>query len=261
MRNVLLAFGLIAVLMAGGILIGVRSQPSSVPGWQEFSIGPAQGLNTSISPYAIHSDGMTLNLLLAVAYTIPRTQIVGPEWLKAERFAITAMVPADGNESMAALLRQELRRRIGLTAHEEERDFEAYVLTAGMGTRRLVPVPGRDNNNSVHPQGFEVKEATLSDLCGVLQSVLGKPVVNETGIEGRYEFVMAWGENTERTMTEALSAKFGLTLTRANRRLPAVVVDHAERGAGVAILSGVGRIASGWPVVLRRGVSRALTVH
>jgi len=260
-RNVFLLVAAILVLGVCGVVIGVRRQPAAARGWREFSIGPAHGLNTRINPNAIHSDGVTLNSLLSVAYTIPRAQILGPEWLKHDLYAITAEVPADGAESLPALLQQELGSRFALRAHEEDREFAAYVLTAKNGATHLVQAKGRDNRNYVHPRDFEVQEAKLSDLCGVLQSILGKPVVDETGIAGHYDFVMAWGENTERTVTEALDTKFGLTLSPASRRLPAVIVDQVERCAAIAILSGMGRLTSRWPAGLRRGVSRALSVY
>ena len=151
--------------------------------------------------------------------------------------------------------------RFALRAHEEDREFAAYVLTAKNGATHPVQAKGQDNRNYVHPRDFDAQEARLSDLCGVLQSILGKPVVDETGIAGHYDFVMTWGENTERTVTDALDTKFGLTLSPARRRMPAVIVDEVERGAAIAILSRMGRLTSRWPAGLRRGVPRALSVH
>jgi uncharacterized protein (TIGR03435 family) len=239
----------------------VRTQPGAARGWQEFSIGPAHGLNTSINPNAIHSDGMTLAVLLSVAYAIPRTRILGPAWLGQDLFAITAVARADDSQSLRELLQQELRNRLGVVAHAEDREFAAYVLTAGEGATHLEPANGRENSNYVHPRDLDSQEATLSDLCNVLQGVLGKPVVDETGIAGRYHFVMTWGDDTERTIMAALDTKFGLALSPARRRLPALVVEHVERGAAVAIFSAMGRMTSPWPVGLRRGVSRALSAH
>src|SRR5215471_2237274 len=119
-RNVFLVLAAILIAGAGWVAIGVRGQPRAVQGWQEFSIGPAHGLNTTINPNAIRSDGMTLNVMLSVAYAIPRTRILGPEWLKQDRFAITAVVPDDGSESLPSLLQQELRRRVGVFASGED---------------------------------------------------------------------------------------------------------------------------------------------
>src|SRR5262249_45022029 len=157
---------------------GVRTQPGAARGWQEFSIGPAHGLNTTINPDAIQSEGMTLQSLLAVAYAIPRAQVLGPEWLSHDLFAVTAVAPADGSVWLPGLLQQELASRLGLMAHVEDRQFAAYILTAN-DAAHLVKAKGRDNRNYVHPRDLESREATLSDLCRVLQSVLGKPVVDE----------------------------------------------------------------------------------
>lgn len=260
-RNVVLALAAVIVLVVCGTVIGARRQPTPARGWQEFSIGPAHGRNTSINQSAIHSEGIALNSLVSVAYAIPRTQVLGPDWLKSDVFAITAVAPDSGTETLAGLLQRELAGRFALTAHEEQRDFAAYVLTAKNGAQHLVPSKGRDNVNYVHPQDFDVREGTLSDLCRILQSVLGKPVVDETGIAGHYDFVMAWGENIERTVTQALDAKFGLMLSPATRKLPALIVDPVDRSAAIVVLSGMGRLTSRWPAGLRRGVSRALSAH
>jgi uncharacterized protein (TIGR03435 family) len=260
-RNGLLA---IATILAAAILLmvaAVHTQPGGARGWQEFSIGPAHGGNTAINPNAIRSDGMTMALVLSVAYAIPRTRIIGPDWLNQDMFAITAVTPADGSESLRGLLQQELRNRLAAAVHEEEREFAAYVLTAGNGKARLVPAAGRENSNYVHERDLESRQATLADLCGVQQGILGKAVVDETGIAGRYDFTLSWGDSMERTVTEALDTKFGLTLSPAKRRLPALVIDHVERGASVAMLSGMGRMTSRLPGGLRRGVSHAMSVH
>jgi uncharacterized protein (TIGR03435 family) len=256
-RNGALAVAVILILVICWAVIGVRTQPAAARGWREFSMGPAHGQNTSISLNEIHSDGMSLLVLFSVAYAMPRTRILGPQWLQQDLFAITAVAPAD--DSLPDLLQQELRNRLGIRAHLEDRDFASFVLTANHGAAHLIPAQGSENRNYVRLSSLESQDTRMSDLCNVLQSILGKPVVDETRIPGRYDFTLAWGENRERSITDALDTKYGLTLTPATRRLPALIVDRADRGTSVAILSGVGRLTSGWPQGLRRSLSRALS--
>ncbi len=101
----------------------------------------------------------------------------------------------------------------------------------------------------------------MDRLASALQSILGKPVINETDISGAYRFTFVWGEDRVAALAAALRNKFGLELTPGKRDLDALVVDRIEADGATSILGRIGRLTSGAPSDVRRTISNAFTIR
>ena len=132
--------------------LAVYLQPPASRSWQEFALGPASGGETRISPTAIHSDG-----------TIPQTRIIGPWWLAAYRYSITAATAPNGSDSLHGLLQQELTTRLGLATHVEDRDFGIWVLMAKTPPVNLEQTNARGASIQVHDRGLRAQDASIAD--------------------------------------------------------------------------------------------------
>ena len=251
--------GLVVVVL---ILVGlsVRLAPPARQGWKEFQIGPASGMSTTINPGVMRADGVTLLLAISVAYRFPVTRIVAPAWVGQTRFAIAAETPDQDRELFDRLFQEELTARFDLEAHVEKRAFDVLVLSAG-------PKPDLPDTSQEEP-GYRIstsnarlRGASMDTVAGGLQSVLGKPVLNETGIGGAYNLEFAWGEDRLATVTAALRNKFGLELKPAKRELDALVVDRIQPDGALSVLDRVGRMSSGAPRGVRQAISNALTIR
>jgi len=71
----------------------------------------------------------SLRELIPLAYDVKPFQVVGPDWLSAQRFDILAKMP-DGatKEQVPAMLRALLEERFKLVAHRESREQPVYSL-------------------------------------------------------------------------------------------------------------------------------------
>jgi len=71
----------------------------------------------------------SLRELIPLAYDVKPFQLVGPDWLSAQRFDILAKMP-DGatKEQVPAMLRAMLEERFKLEAHRENREQQVYSL-------------------------------------------------------------------------------------------------------------------------------------
>jgi uncharacterized protein (TIGR03435 family) len=93
-----------------------------------------------------------------------------------------------------------------------------------------------------------------------LQSALAKPVIDETGLDGRFELELAWTEDRVMSLSKQLRERFGLELTPATRNLEVLVVDSARRDPALFVLGHLGRLTAVAPAEVRARLARLLSV-
>ena len=93
-----------------------------------------------------------------------------------------------------------------------------------------------------------VKGLTLSDIAGKLSPQLRRPVIDKTGLTGKYDFALEYTPDLSglppppdaaatppptsdlgTDLPSALEKQLGLKLTRRRAKLDVIVVDHVER--------------------------------
>jgi uncharacterized protein (TIGR03435 family) len=256
---VLVSAGAIALAAAGAIaVLEFHGQASGQ--WVRFSIGPSSGNSAWIGPTIVRADGLTLRQALATAYDVPAVRVIGPPWISQVRYSIDASVAPERADSFRALLRQELERRAGVKTHTTVRPFDVFVLSAS-ATPRLERGIGDGVKVWMHEADVQMQDVSMKDLASALQSILGTPVIDETGIEGSYNMDFAWTRDRVESVTSTLDRKFGLRLARDKRDLSVLIVDDIRRDAAMLLLDHVGRLTARAPASFRRQVARILTVH
>jgi uncharacterized protein (TIGR03435 family) len=257
-RGILIIMGGTLVFLALTIGLTVRGQPTAFSGWKEFSIGPASGRSTTVNPDRVVSDGFSLRGLISVAYDMPSVRIISPDWLGEAAYSITAIVRPDAGEPLESLLQKELSTRLDLKVHVEPRPFDVLVLRAQKGAESQWIRGGRESGTWLNDYNVRAKDVTLGGLATALQSILGRPVIDETHVPGYYVFEFAWGEDRLATVKTALETRFGLLLSPERRQLDALIVDQAELPAALSFLRSTSRATNPLPTGLRRTLSRAL---
>lgn len=198
----------------------------------------------------------TLKLLIAAAYDLsPRTIIGGPGWINSEHFDIQAVTPGDvrpTHDEQMSMLRSLLDERFKLRSHREPKEFSIYVLELAKGGPKLKstahaeepPVMGPA---VVYPQRIVLpaRNAKVAELASILQrAILDRPVMDQTGLSGRYDFDLEWapdetqfgGEVPTASATapspplfQAVEQELGLRLRATKGPVAALVVDKAEQ--------------------------------
>jgi uncharacterized protein (TIGR03435 family) len=113
----------------------------SAPTFEVASIKKAEPLNVNaamagkinlgmtIDDAQVHIQSMSLAELMRVAYKVKPYQVTGPEWLTAERYTITAKMPAGANrDQVPEMLQALLADRFKLTFHRETKEENVYAL-------------------------------------------------------------------------------------------------------------------------------------
>ncbi len=197
----------------------------------------------------------TLKLLIAAAYDLnPRTVSGGPGWMDAEHFDITAVTPGGVKPTRAeqmAMLRSLLVERFRLAFHREEKEFSIYRLEVGKGGAKLKESAAAVDAPSqlvsvVYPQKMVLpaRNVSMGDFVAMLQrAVLDRPVVDKTGLMGRYDFDLEWAPDETQFGGEvpvakdaaapsfftAVTEQLGLRVEATKGMVSALVVDRAER--------------------------------
>lgn len=257
--GVALTVGAVVIsIVSSAVVLHRNHRPSTK--WIEFSIGPASGDSASIGPAAMRGDGITLKMALATAFDMPAVRIIGPPWLAQTRYSINAVVGLEDQDSFRSLLQEELKNRLRLQTHLEVRPFDVYVLSA-TEVPQLEGSRHTDSGTWMGRSDVLLRDATMQTLASALQSILGRPVVDETGITGKYNLEFGWEEDRAGSVTAALRDRFGLRLSPEKRDLEALIVDSVQRDAGLVLLEGADRLTRGAPPNVRRKVAEILTIR
>jgi uncharacterized protein (TIGR03435 family) len=143
----------------------------------------------------------TVNDLITFAYGLHARQVTGaPEWAESEKFDVTGQPEAPGVPSQAQLrtmIQKLLADRFQLAFHREQRELPVYAILVGNSGPKLTRNDSNPNGlPSLLFKGLGVlpaMNASMADLANVMQAaVLDRPVVDKTGLPGRYDFTLTW---------------------------------------------------------------------
>ncbi|HET9266802.1 MAG TPA: TIGR03435 family protein [Vicinamibacterales bacterium] len=199
----------------------------------------------------------TLSDLIVFAYDLHQKQIAGgPDWAETQKFDVTGLPQAPGTPSIVQLrgmIRQLLTDRFKLAFHRDKREMPVYAIIVGPNGHKLTR---NDNNPNGLPGmlfrglgNLPVTNATIADFAGVMQSaVMDRPVVDRTGLTGRWDFVIRWtpdesqfgglgvrvppptdDPNAPPGIFTAFTDQLGLKLDPTRAPVDVVVIDKVEK--------------------------------
>ncbi|HEX4577044.1 MAG TPA: TIGR03435 family protein [Edaphobacter sp.] len=146
----------------------------------------------------IHTN---VNDLITFSYGLHSKQIVdAPAWFATEKFDLDGVPDVEGrpnSKQMKLLIQSALTDRFKLTYHQDKKELAVYALTVGKSGPRLTDTihqPGEPVNFLFRkPGALMVTNSTMKDFCdGMQAAVMDKPVVDHTGLTGKYDFTLNW---------------------------------------------------------------------
>jgi uncharacterized protein (TIGR03435 family) len=173
------------------------------PGVEVATIKPIQP-GTRLVMLVMQGDhlvvkNLPLKYLMQFAYDMPPRQIAGgPDWMDTEKWDIEAKPDTPGMPTIAQMrliLQKLLAERFALKVHEEKRKMPAFGLTVGKnGPKMTKTADASESPNFVAPLGMlDARSSTMGEFVHFLQSaILGQPVVDNTGLTGRWDFTLKW---------------------------------------------------------------------
>jgi uncharacterized protein (TIGR03435 family) len=216
---------------------------------------PSKALTTQMGRMA--ASNLTLSDLISLAYEVNPKQIIeAPAWLDTEKLDINAQYREAGvpdDHQLRGMVRKLLAGRFHLSLHRETRELAVYALsTAGNGPRLTRNAAGPNQAPDLllqAPGKLKVGNGSMRDLVRVMQfGVLDRPVLDRTGIEGRYDFTLNWtpdssqfpglgmkishpadGIHAPPPLSAAIQQQIGLKLEAIRAPVEVLVIDHVEK--------------------------------
>lgn len=192
----------------------------------------------------LHVENFPLKAIILFAYDIRDFQLINaPGWTETQRYNITAKTGVAAGNAGEKVRDRELRERLRwllgdrfhLAVHHETRDVTAYALTVAKGGPRLTVVTERGKEYGFRGsrgrnRGYSV---TMTMFATELARIVGRPVIDKTGLTGEYDYTLEWApdgaETLGVTIFTALQEQLGLKLESAKAPVDVVLVDSVER--------------------------------
>ncbi len=175
------------------------------------------------------SKNRPLKLIISDLWENSMARIVFPEKLDEGYYDLTAEIPVADRALTVKVVQEALERHFGLLVKKEERTEQIYVLRAvGHSSPQLQPASTADEWMSGGGQQSIIGTAQrMEDIAQVFEGLLNIPVVNETGIQGSYNY----SASSKLSQPEAaldLAHQLGFELTQVERPVEMLVVRKAR---------------------------------
>lgn len=226
------------------------------PAFEVATIKPSDpagsGSGFKISGRRIFAVRENLRALITFAYGLHPSQVVGaPSWADTEYFDVNGEPDEPGApnlEQMRSMYRKLLSDRFQFSSHRAQRELPVYVISVGKNGPKLTPSARTSAVPDQTMRGLgnlTETNATIAEFASMLQvSVLDRPVLDQTGISGRFNFTLKWMPDefqtsgaarltepgdTRPSLSTAIQEQLGLKLEATRASADVLIIDRVER--------------------------------
>jgi uncharacterized protein (TIGR03435 family) len=221
----------------------------------------AQGKGFGFQGTHFRTFNFDVNDMIAIGFGLHAKQIVGaPDWLATDLYDIDGVPDVPGRpdiKQMGDILQKLMIDRFALKFHREQRELPVYVIQLAPGGSKMTETTAAPND----PQGFGfrglgdlvVRNMSMNDFAfGMQSAVTERPVVDQTGLTGRYDFTLKWtpddsqfaqfrgavppappaagdNPNAPPSLYTAMQETLGLKFTATKAMDDVIVIDHIEK--------------------------------
>lgn len=228
-------------------------------------IGGSQvSVGVRINGAQVHISSLSLRDYIRIAYRVKEYQVSGPEWLAGERYEIDAKLPAGATrDQVPDMLQSLLADRFGLKLHRGTKELPVYALVVAAGGLKMKEVPpdpdaataasapvevvatggpqgvsmnfGRGSTLDFGNNKFEAHKMAMIGVADVLCRYLDRPVVDMTGLTGRYDFTLPLTAEDYRVLLIRTAVSAGVSLPPEALRLLDGAADESLHSAFRAV--------------------------
>jgi uncharacterized protein (TIGR03435 family) len=177
--------------------------PKLEPGYEVATIKPtdpdhARGGFTLQGRHVV-AGNFTVEGMITLAYNLHATQLIGgPDWMKTDHFDMDILPDHEGLPSLEqarGIVRKLLADRFALKFHYDTKQLSVYVLSVAKAGPKLTK-SGADPNSPPGmggpPGTMMMRNGSMEEFAQVMQAVLDRPVLDQTGLKDRYDLKLRW---------------------------------------------------------------------
>jgi uncharacterized protein (TIGR03435 family) len=196
------------------------------------------------------TGGTSLSRLIAWAYEINPSQFTGgPAWVESDHFDIQGEPEGEGQPTYyqwKIIVQKLLEDRFQLKLRHEKKEMPVYALRIAKGGSKLkLSQTGEDPNAQpwmffTGPGVWPGTNVATRDFISLMQrTFVDRPIVDETGLTGRYDFLLKFaipdapplpeGVEAPPSLFTAVQEQLGLKLEPAKLPADFYVIEHVEK--------------------------------
>jgi uncharacterized protein (TIGR03435 family) len=217
---------------------------AAAPGFDVATIKPHAGeirrVGVDVEATHVTITAMTVRELIAFAYDLREYQVRGGEtWMERTRWDIQASAGElePTRPQARQMLQVLLAERFGLRVERSSQELPVYAMTIAKGGVKLKPpTPLNSERSNFNADGAVWLNAPLDILGNPFPLHLAQPLVNRTGLNGRYDFELkfkislaeAEGLDGESIFT-AIEEQLGLHVQPEHAAVDVLVVERVQQ--------------------------------
>ena len=224
--------------------------PGADPDWEVVTVRPSDpnARNDSFDVRGRHVviENQPVEMMLMMAYGMQKNQIVGaPEWVRTEHFDVDGVPDVEGKPNLLqfqSMVRKLLAERFGLKVHHEQREMPVFALMVANGGTKIAKSTGdpnglpREDGEGGNVRTCQFANTSMADLALYLLLDVDRPIVDQTGLHGRFDFQLKWSRDESSTadpnappgLFTAIQEQLGLKMEAVKAQADVLVVDHVE---------------------------------
>jgi uncharacterized protein (TIGR03435 family) len=232
-------------LIGLGAVAAWAQTPASKLEFEVASVRPSAAQQNNAVAVGLHLDGaqaritsFTFKDYVAMAYRVKAYQISGPDWTGSDRFDLAAKLPEGANsDQIPEMLQAFLADRFQLKFHRDKKELPVFALVLGKPPLRLKEVEsetddgppatnvtaagsgagvmvdlGHGTSYSFANNKFDAKKFAMDNLANTLERYLDRPIINLTGLKGKYDFTLEVTPEDYQAMLIRVALSAGLVL-------------------------------------------------
>jgi uncharacterized protein (TIGR03435 family) len=195
-----------------------RMAPDANPAFEVASIKPSDPAHPqqiiTLRGVEVITTNVTVHDLINLAYWLHPKQLAGgPAWTETEKFDMAGKPDAPGQPSvdqMKTMIQKLLTDRFQLKFHFEKKELPVYAIRPLKTDAKVTP--SQDDPKAIaginigrNPKGMimALRNSPMSQFTAVLQNSTDRPVVDQSGLTGKYDFTLNF------TPDAAMAARMG----------------------------------------------------
>jgi uncharacterized protein (TIGR03435 family) len=202
-------------------------KPVGMPSPTDVAAGKLH-VGVTVDAQRVDIGFMSVPELMTIAYKVKRYQVVGPDWMSAQRFDVQAKLPDGATaDQVPEMLQALLAERFKLQVHRDTKEHAVYALVVGKSGLKMKPAEPPDPNAADAASGtdtggatsvkmsrggqgatvmggrggtmkvqmgsggvmhYEFAKMNMTRIADTLSSFLDRPVVDMTEVKGDFQF-------------------------------------------------------------------------